>query len=299
MSRSLAALALTAALLPVAPPARAAAPDGPCSSSRYPKAADRLGARIRQALRGRTGTESVAVYDRVRGIRCAVAAGRHYDSASVVKVTILGAMLRRAVEEKRRLTATEKSRARRMITVSDNGAASALWRSTGRARIARFIDRAGMTRTELDPGGRWGLTQITAHDELELLGRLTAPSELLPAKARAYALRLMNEVVPAQRWGTPAGRPPGVTWHVKNGWLPRPGGHWRVHSIGGFDGHGEDYMIVVLTQDTPSMAYGITTIERVARAVHGTLNSSKRPAAPGSHPSRPRETAKGPIPPVT
>jgi hypothetical protein len=50
-------------------------------------------------------------------------------------------------------------------------------------------------------------------------------------------------------------------------------------------------MIVVLTRDTPSMAYGITTIERVARAVHRTLNSSKRPASPRHHPSRPRKNS--------
>lgn len=208
MARSIAALALAAALLPAAPPARAAAPDGPCSSSRHPKAADRLGARIRHALRGRAGTESVAVYDRRRGIRCAVAAGRHYDSASVVKVTVLGALLRRAADEDRPLTAAERIRARRMITRSDNRATSALWRSVGRARIANFLDRAGMTQTELDPGGHWGLTRITAHDEIELLEQLTSPSGLLPAKARAYALGLMHEVVPAQRWGTPRDVPP-------------------------------------------------------------------------------------------
>lgn len=292
MARSLAALALAAALLPSAAPARAAAPDGPCSSSRHPKAADRLGARIRQALRGRAGTESVAVYDRRRGIRCALAAGRHYDSASVVKVTVLGALLRQAADEDRPLTGTERIRARRMITRSDNRATSALWRSVGRARIASFLDLAGMTHTELDPGGRWGLTQITAHDEIELLDRLTSPSALLPARSRAYALKLMHEVVPAQRWGTPAGRPAGVVWHVKNGWLPRPGRHWRVHSIGGFDGHGdhghgENYMIVVLTRDTPSMAYGIDTIERVARTVHRELARTSLPKSLG----RPRKAS--------
>lgn len=280
MARSIAALALAAALLPAAAPARAAAPDGPCSSSRHPKAAERLGARIRQALRGRAGIESVAVYDRGRGIRCAVAAGRRYDSASVVKVTVLGALLRRAADEDRPLTAAERVRARRMITRSDNRATSELWRSVGRARVADFIDRAGMAQTGLDPGGRWGLTQITAHDEMELLRRLTAPNVLLPAKARAYALGLMHQVVPAQRWGTPAGRPAGVAWHVKNGWLPRPERRWRVHSVGSFDGHGEDYMIVVLTQDTPSMAYGVATIERVARTVHHTLARTKLPTPP-------------------
>ncbi|NDU74286.1 hypothetical protein GWI34_16825 [Actinomadura sp. DSM 109109] len=290
MARSLVALALAAALLPAAAPARAAAPDGPCASSRHPEAANRLGARIVRALRGRAGTESVAVYDRRRGIRCAVGAGRHYDSASVVKVTVLGALLRRAADEGRPLTAAERARARRMIVRSDNRATSALWRSLGRARVAEFLGLAGMARTELDPGGHWGLTQITAGDEIELLERLTSPSGLLPARARAYALRLMHEVVPAQRWGTPAGRPAGVAWHVKNGWLPRPEGRWRVHSIGSFDGHGEDYMIVVLTRDTPSMAYGVATIERVARTVHRTLAGTSHPRPPG----RPRDISDAP-----
>ncbi|MFD0538809.1 hypothetical protein ACFQY7_38850 [Actinomadura luteofluorescens] len=77
---------------------------------------------------------------------------------------------------------------------------------------------------------------------------------------------------------------------MKNGWLPRPGRHWRVHSIGGFDGHGdhghgENYMIVVLTRDTPSMAYGIDTIERVARTVHRELARTKLPKSLG----RPRK----------
>jgi hypothetical protein len=44
-----------------------------------------------------------------------------------------------------------------------------------------------------------------------------------------------------------------------------------VHSIGAFTGHGNDYGIVVLTQDDSTMAYGIATIERVAKAVHGDL----------------------------
>ncbi|TDD74537.1 hypothetical protein E1293_29475 [Actinomadura darangshiensis] len=241
---------------------------GACASAGHPRIAERLGVRIKHALAGRTGTESVAVYDRKRGIRCGVAAGRRYDSASVIKVTILGALLRKAGEAGRPLTASERSLARKMITRSDNGAASALWRAVGRARIARFLDQAGMAHTRLDPGGHWGLTQITAADETALLGHLTSHNALLPDKARAYELKLMHEVVPSQRWGTPAGRPAGVAWHVKNGWLPRPGGHWRVHSIGAFDGHGENYTIVVLTQDTPSMAYGVATIERVARAVH-------------------------------
>ena len=52
-------------------------------------------------------------------------------SASVVKATILGALLRKAQEQRRSLTGTETSPARAMITRSDNNAASALWARAG------------------------------------------------------------------------------------------------------------------------------------------------------------------------
>ncbi|MFI6514446.1 serine hydrolase [Spirillospora sp. NPDC050679] len=278
-----------------APPRAAAA--GPCKSAADPQAARRLGNGITAALRGRTGTESVAVYDRKRGITCWVGSSRHYDSASVVKATILGALLRKVVDQKRKMTANEKSLAHKMITRSDNAAASSLWKSVGRTRMQRFLAQANMRQTKLGPGGYWGLTQITAYDQIQLLSRLTKPSALLPDKARAYALGLMNSVVSSQRWGTPTGRPAGAKWHVKNGWLPRHGKYWRVHSIGAFTGRGHDYMIVVLTQDTPSMGYGVTSIERVAGAVHRGLNPGTRSMTSQSVPDATWEVSDGSVPP--
>jgi hypothetical protein len=44
-----------------------------------------------------------------------------------------------------------------------------------------------------------------------------------------------------------------------------------VHSIGAFTGKGNDYGIVVLSQDDSTMSYGITSIERIARAIHSDL----------------------------
>ncbi|GAA2118501.1 serine hydrolase [Actinomadura alba] len=238
--------------------------------------ARRLGDDIRNALRGRYGTISIAVNDRELGIRCRVGAGRHYDSASVVKVTILGALLRHAIEQGRLLTAREDALATKMITRSDNDAASALWRRLGRTRLQRFLDLAGMTRTVLAADGHWGLTQITAADQMRLLGRFTRRNPVLTDRSREYGLTLMNAVVPSQRWGVPAGAPAGVTVYVKNGWLPRSTHGWRVHSIGGFDDGGLGYRIVVLTHDNPSMAYGVKTIELVAQAVHRALNPGQR-----------------------
>ena len=63
-----------------------------------------------------------------------------------------------------------------------------------------------------------------------------------------------------------------LTVHVKNGWLPRATHGWRIHSIGCFTGHGGGYSIVVLTQDNPTMAYGIATIEAIAKVINRDLN---------------------------
>ena len=70
----------------------------------------------------------------------------------------------------------------------------------------------------------------------------------------------------------PAGSPADLTVHVKNGWLPLATHGWRIHSIGCFTGHHRGYSIVVLTEDNPTMQYGITTIQAAARVIHRQLN---------------------------
>jgi len=82
----------------------------------------------------------------------------------------------------------------------------------------------------------------------------------------------MAHVIPSQRWGVPAGAPTSLTVHIKNGWLPLTPYGWRIHSIGCFTGHGGGYSIVVLTQDNPTMAYGIATIEAIAKVINRDLN---------------------------
>ena len=113
-----------------------------------------------------------------------------------------------------------------------------------------------------------------------LLELLTRPNSVLSGASRSYQLGLMAQVIPGQRWGTPAGAPGEVTVHVKNGWLP-DGTGWHVNSIGAFTGKGENYLIAVLTDDNPSEQYGIDTIQDVARLVHREL-SAARPARQGA-----------------
>lgn len=254
-----------------------------CSSDRSPELAQRLQGRLRKAVRGRSGTMSFALYDRERKVGCYYGSGRHYDSASTIKVTIVAALLRTAQKQKRVLTAREKSLARAAITRSDNDATTALWRQLGRSRVQGLLNAVDMRATRLDPGGHWGLTRITAVDQLRLLLTLTRKGDVLTAKSRRHLLKLMSEVVSGQRWGTPAGASSKIGVRVKNGWLPRATHGWRVHSLGIFGDDRRDYMIAVLTQDNPSLEHGITAIERVSRIVHGTLvpeSNARRIPAP-------------------
>jgi hypothetical protein len=256
--------------------AGARASSASCRSSVHPALAARLARDIDRARHGRVSAVAVRVDDPGHSVQCWLNSSTHFDSASVVKVTILSALLRKAQQRHRQLTRTEARLAEAMITRSDNDATSALWADTGRYYLQHFLDLAHMTDTRLGPGAYWGLTQITAADEVRLLGLLLAKNSVLGASSRELALRLMSRVIPSQRWGVPAGAPTSLTVHVKNGWLPLATHGWRINSIGCFTGRGGGYSIVVLTQDNPTMAYGIGTVEAIARAVNRDLNPAAK-----------------------
>jgi hypothetical protein len=256
-----------------------------CASPARPALAARLSRDIRSALRGRLSLVGLRVDDQGQHLSCWLNARRPFDSASVIKATILGALLREAMEQHRHLTQREVNLAAEMITESDNDAASALWAQIGHRWLTRFLSLAKMTETRPGPGGYWGLTQITAHDEWLLLRLLMNANSVLNSPSRNFALSLMAHVTHAQEWGVPAGAPTSMTVHVKNGWLPLAPGGWRIHSIGCFTGHHRSYSIVMLTQDNPSMAYGITTIERAAEVIHHDLSPTETPVIPPSAPA--------------
>ncbi|MBA6436361.1 MULTISPECIES: serine hydrolase [Streptomyces] len=234
--------------------------------------AGKLSKDIAGALRGRSGTVAISLRDHTTRTRCTLRANQRFDSASVVKVTVLGTLLWDAQRHHRGLTKREKTLAKAMITKSDNASTSKLWKQLRPARVKAFLRAAGMDATVPGKDGYWGLTRITANDQERLLELITHPNTVLTDASRTYILSLMGKVIREQRWGTPAGAPRGVRIQVKNGWLERSSHGWRVHSVGAFTGGGHDYTLTVLTQDDRTMEAGVATIEAVARAVHRDLN---------------------------
>ena len=251
--------------------------EGICTApSAYRALAAKLSADIEDALRGRPGQQAVSVYDAVTQVSCYVNSSQHFSSASIVKTIILATLLRWHQQTGTPLSATEKKEATLMITQSDNDAATYLWDEVGMDRLQDFLDAAKMNETGLGQDGYWGLTQVTAHDEMVLLQLFDGPNPVLDSASRGYVLGLMSQVISAQRWGTPYGAPDDVTVHVKNGWLADP--LWHVNSLGVFtgkDGADKNYLIAVLTDDNPTEQVGIDTIQNVAKAVHRDLNEAK------------------------
>ncbi|MBX9363134.1 serine hydrolase [Streptomyces massasporeus] len=275
-ARVLAAAVGTGVLVPLvatATPAAAAPPAVTCTSAKAGLAA-KLKKDITAALATRKGTVAVGLYDRSTNTTCTLRASSAYDSASVVKVTVLAALLWDAKKTNRYLTDRENTLAKAMITKSDNAATSTLWKQLGMTKIKGFLSAAGMTQTKPGANGYWGLTQITVTDEQKLLKLLTAKNAVLSDNSRAYIVKLMGQVVSSQRWGTPYGVPAGVSVAVKNGWLQRSTNGWRVHSVGAFKGGGHDYVMTVLSHGNSTMNYGIATIQAVAKVIHKDLAAS-------------------------
>lgn len=255
------------------PAVAATTPTVSCTSAKA-GLADKLKKDITAALANRKGTIAVGLYDRSTNTTCTLRPSTAFDSASVVKVTVLATLLWDAKKNNRYLTDREVSLAKAMITKSDNAATSTLWKQLGLTKIKGFLAAAGMTQTKPGANGYWGLTQITVTDEQKLLKLITAKNSVLSDNSRAYILKLMGQVVSSQRWGTPYGVPSGVSVAVKNGWLQRSTNGWRVHSVGAFKGGGHDYMITVLSHGNSTMNYGISTIQGVAKVIHKDLAAS-------------------------
>lgn len=264
--------------------AAAPAPETPAASgsrqtetpgSTAPQAVDadsRLAQALAPVLQASDGRISVAVQDLDRGTGAAYGQER-FDTASIVKLDILAALLLSAQDAGRELTTEEERRAAVMIRQSDNDAADALWQTIGgRTGLDRANERLGLRDTRAGERGRWGLTQTTAQDQLTLLRAVygefggqggTGP---LDARSRTYLQTLLGEVIPEQSWGVSAAAD-GEQFELKNGWLPRSTtGRWDVNSIGRLTSDGRDYLVVVLSDGHATFADGVDRVEQAARA---------------------------------
>ncbi|MFI0965673.1 serine hydrolase [Streptomyces sp. NPDC021080] len=217
---------------------------------------------------------SVAVLDVDSG-ESAAHGDAAFDTASIVKVNILAALLLQAQDADRHLSAQEKAYATKMIENSDNASATALWAVIGRADgLDAANKRFGLSATQGGDGELWGLTQTTAGDQLTLLRQVFGEDSKLSSASRSYLQGLMGEIETDQRWGVSAAGD-GSRWALKNGWLARSTtGLWDVNSIGRISADGHDYLVATLSNGNSTQAKGISLVEAVSKAAVSTFRDT-------------------------
>jgi Beta-lactamase enzyme family len=181
---------------------------------------------------------------------------RQVPAASVLKAMLMVAYLREG--------RSNRDLIRPMITRSDNLAATSIRDLIGNDALVRLAREAGMTRFAVNP--IWGMSLITARDQTRFFLQLES---LLPQRHRAYALRLLSNIVPSQRWGMAQVIPEGWRLHFKGGWGSGTGA--VDHQVGLLRRGDHRVAIAVLTTGSPSHAYGKATLEGVSRRLLGGL----------------------------
>ena len=236
-----------------------------------------FGADTDSYIASRTGTTVTAsLYDIETNQSWTLGESQPQDEASVVKLDILETLL--AQSDGLGLSASDQTVAQNMIENSDNDSATDLWDAAGgTAGITSFNASVGLTDTTPStcvqcagfPWPGWGLSTTVPVDQITLLRTVVQPNSLLTDSERSYALGLMENVTPSERWGVTGGVPSQATVALKNGWLPLNASDtdWQINSIGWVSGLRRNYLLAVLTTGNPSEQYGIDTIDQISTMV--------------------------------
>lgn len=210
----------------------------------------------------------VEVLDVTHGVVYSQNENGTFITASSVKVSIMLALMARAEAAHRSLTATEKGLLTRMIEQSDNSAASELYEDVGgRAGLAAWAREFGISGLVPEGAGpSWGYTTIHPSTMVTILERLRT-GRLTNATDRSYALTLMGNVIPSQRFGVGTGSPAGAIVEMKNGWVPGPDGLWAVNSSGIVRANGVTYVVSVYTRSNSSYSAGVSIVTYAAKVI--------------------------------
>jgi len=239
-------------------------------------------ARARVFSRSRAGLVAFAVVDSAGRLHCHECR-RRYGAASVVKAMLLVAYLERLAAERRPLTAADDALLSPMIRLSDNAAATSVYRRVGDAGLYRLAGRAGMA--DFSVSGHWGNALTSARDQAVLFERL---DELIPRRFGVYARRLLSSVVSWQSWGIPEVSRPRWQTFFKGGWRGTSRGQ-LVHQVARLERNGRSIALAILTDGNPGHGYGRETVRGIAARLLGAVSSpSAREAGRSSSKARDR-----------
>jgi len=217
---------------------------------------------------------AVALFDRHTGaLYGAGDIDEPYASASVMKVFIAARLL----AEGRAADPMVGDLMWRMITLSDDDAATRLYQLVGAEDLVPWIARRyGVTGlAPSDQPGWWGLTRISARAMVTFYAAVAADPVVAP-----WLMEAMASTEPYasdgfyQYFGLPAA---AENWRVKQGWMCCLEGLSRMHSTGYIDY--DRYTVALLAAGPPSMYHegdGAHALTAMARALlpDGTVPKS-------------------------
>jgi hypothetical protein len=183
---------------------------------------------------------------------------RVFHSASVLKAMLLVAYLDLPSVRGRALRPSDRALLTPMIRVSDNDAAGRVLGIVGPDRLRALGYRAGMRRFT-PVTSVWGTSLIDAVDQARYFLRI---DRLVAPRHRAYAMKLLNTITPAQRWGIARVRPFGWRLYFKGGWGRGTG--WVDHQVALLTRGDERVSVAILTASDGSGLYGNETLLGIA-----------------------------------
>lgn len=178
---------------------------------------------------------SIAVHDLASDCAYGFDNDRFATTASTFKLAVMGAMMLRAQDLNRSLSAAEQAQLDGMIRFSDDGNVGPIVSSMGgsTALLENYGQRLGISSWADEP--RWGCvgwnadsaTRLIEHLAIDGIGELTSEN-------REIALGLLTNVTPSQRWGVGDGTLSVLDGTVaqKNGFARGCGTGSRINSVG-------------------------------------------------------------------
>ena len=187
--------------------------------------------------------------------------------ASITKSLLLVAYLRQHATAALGAQATSQLAA--MIQTSSNSAGNWTFHQVGAAGVEQVAHAAGMTGLALDtsdPVYMLGQTRITAQDFARFFAKIDT---LVPRSQRAFAMKLLSSISPADQWGILNASLPTIT-ASKAGWKPE-GSTWVVNQAAQVKlADGSTIGVAITSRDDASLADGEQIMQDVASALSPT-----------------------------
>ncbi|MGH3995031.1 MAG: hypothetical protein ACRDSN_21520, partial [Pseudonocardiaceae bacterium] len=144
----------------------------------------------------------------------------------------------------------------------------------GSGGLVRLARRTGMRRFQ--PAAIWGLSRIDGADQTRFFVHL---DRFVPPRHRAFALRMLGSIVPAQRWGIARVRRPGWALYFKGGWGSGSGA--VDHQVALLKRGARRFSVAIMTTSSPSHEYGKRTLRGVAARLLMNLSKGSDPLGRG------------------